>query len=174
MPFPGYQAPSQFGYDAAVLRVGGTRRFVSRGGITFDPGIEMRDPEFDGKQSPIAGTHRITARQATITGRFKDLAPAAMMMYEPGSTSDGSSPNVITPKVGREFLSTSEYLADVECILNKSDGKTNTAVFDYMLVTQYRIITQDKDEADVELTLVGCLDPSSPLEACTYTWEIEV
>ena len=132
----GFQAPDQFGYDSAILTTNsGARQFVSRGGITFDPGIEMRHVEFDGKQSDIVGLHRITARRPTISGRFKDVSPQAIMEYETGSSSDGSTPtNLITPKTGREFMAEGEYLPDVELTINKSNGKLMVVKFAFAIV----------------------------------------
>jgi hypothetical protein len=174
MAFPGYSKPTQFVYDAGIVQVGGVTAFVSEGGVTFDPGVEMRHVEFDGLQSEYAGGHRIVGRRPTFTGRMKDLSIAAHMRYEPGSTSDGSTgSNTITPKAGRSFFSTGDYLQDVSFVLNKSDGLAVRYVFDYALVVGYRVITPDKDEADVEVEIRGVLDPNAALEDCPFTIQYE-
>jgi hypothetical protein len=174
MAFPGYSKPTEYVFDAGIVQVGGTTAFVSEGGVTFDPGVEIRHIEFDGMQSEYVGGHRIVGRRPTLSGRFKDLSAAAMLRYEPGSTSDGSTgSNTVTPKAGRDFFDTGDYLADVTFVLNKSDGKAVRIVFDYALVTSYRIITPDKDEADVELTISGVLSASSALEDCPFTIQYE-
>lgn len=178
MAFPGYAAPTGFVVDAAVLLVGSTPMGASDGGITFNPGREVRHVEFDGKTSEIAGLHRVTAYGPTITGRFKDLSGAAILRYEPGSTSDGSSTNLFTMKPARDFWVTGDYLAAVKLKGNRTPvgGVTKALVvnFAYAYVQSYQIITLDKDEADVELTLIGVLAPgATDLELCPYTYAEE-
>lgn len=174
MAFPGYAAPTGFVVDAAVLLHGSTPMGATKGGLTWNPGKEIRHVEFDGLSTEIAGLHRILAYKPTISGNMKDLSAAAIGRYEPGSTSDGSSTNTYTMKPAKEFYASGDYLQDVTFKGNRSDGKAFVIKLAWAIVREYNITTPDRNEADVAITLEGVLQPgATDLELCPYTIQEE-
>lgn len=169
MSFPGYAAPQAFVVDAGVLMVGSNVIGATRGGLKFDPGITYRHVEFDGKTSDIEQLHRITEYNSTISGKMKDLTDAAISRYFPGATSDGSSNNLFTMKSARAFLGSGDYLSNVKLVASQSDGETIVVTFAKALVEKVSFTTQDKDEADVEISIRAVLASSAALEAPPFT-----
>jgi hypothetical protein len=168
--FPGYAAPTQFGVDTAIFQVGGVTKLVTNGGLSFDPGREIMDIDFDGKSTRIAGHQRVAAWNPVISGNAKNASADAIMMYEPGSTSDGSSPeSKITPLPAREFFQSGTYLQDCDYIINRQGNLPLRYHFDWMYVETYSFTTPDKQANDIAVRIVGCLEPGAvDLEKCPY------
>lgn len=172
MAFPGYTAPTAFVVDAGVFLVGSTPIGATRGGMQFDPGVVYRHVEFDGKTTDIAGLHRITEYNATMTADMMDLTDAAISRYFPGATSDGSANNLFTMKDARDFLVTGDYLTTLKFVGQQSDGATENLIitFPRALVQINNIRTNDKDESLVNVTFKAVLDVNaSNLEAPPFT-----
>lgn len=172
MAFPGYSAPSAFVLDAGVIMVGSTVIGATRGGMTFDPGIEYRHIEFDGKTTDIAGLHRIVEYNATISGEMLDLTDAAISRYFPGSSSDGSSNNLFTMKAARDMLVTGDYLTNLIWKGQQSDGTAENLIITFAraLVQDVSFRTNDRDEGLVSVTFKAVLDVNaSDLEAAPFT-----
>lgn len=171
VPFPGYAVPTAFAIDAGVLQIGSTLFGPSLGGIEFVPGIEWRHIAFDGLAGKIAGLDRPTGFETTLKGKFKNLTDTAISQMFSGSTSDGSTDNLWTMPAAGVFLSASTgYLADVKLLCQQSDGETFIITFPYALPTVNSITTQDKNEADIDVTFEARL-PGSPadLRICPFT-----
>src|SRR5688572_5276840 len=140
MDFPGYDKPEEYAVDAGVLKVGGTTVGIGAtvGGLTFEPGKEYRNVEFDGKTTDIAENDRVISYNSTISGDMLELSSAALMRYEPGASSDGSSgTNTITPIDATVFLAQGDYLTDVYFVLRRSDNKTIRVRFAKALIQRY-------------------------------------
>ena len=172
MAFPGYSAPTAFVIDAGVLLVGSTVIGSTLGGIKFDDGKVYRHVEFDGKTTDIAGLHRITEYNATLSGQLLDLTDAAISRYNPGSTSDGSANNLFTMKPAREFLVTGDYLTNVKFVGQQSDGSNETFVitFPRALVEKVSFKTNDKNEGLIDIVIKAVLDiGATDLELAPFT-----
>jgi hypothetical protein len=145
--------------DAGMLYVGSTPVGwgPTRGGLTFDPGIETRDPEYDGKSTPIDGTLRVIRYNSTISGEILDKSAVALGRLLPGYTSDGSTNNVITPRNARSFIATGDTLQDVLLLYRGSDGNAAGAWFKKAMVTQWSLIGPDNDEARFSVTIQALL-----------------
>lgn len=172
MAFPGYTAPSAFVLDAGIIRVGSTVVGATRGGMQFEEGKEMRHVEFDGKTTDIAGLHRITAYNTTMSGDFLDCSDAAIGRYFPGSTSDGSTDNLWTMKAARDLFVTGDYLTNLQWVGQSSISGTETMVitFPRAFVEQASFRTNDKDEGIWSVTFKAVLDVNATdLEAAPFT-----
>lgn len=172
MAFPGYTAPQAFGIDAGVFLVGSTPIGATKGGMQFDPGVEIRHIEFDGLSTEIAGLHRITKYTATMSAKVLDLTDAALSRYFPGATSDGSSNNLFTMKDAREFWVTGDYLTNLKFVQQQSDGSAESFVITFAraMVKVNSITTEDNNETVVDVTFTAVLDVgATDLEAAPYT-----
>lgn len=172
MAFPGYSAPSAVVLDAGVLMVGSTVIGATRGGMTFDPGMQLRHVEFDGKTTDIAGLHRIVEWNATISGDVLDTTDAAIGRYFPGSTSDGSSDNLFTMKAARDFFVTGDYLTDFKFKGQQTDGTTENLIITFAraLVESASFKTNDRDEGVWTIKVKAVLDiNAADLEAAPFT-----
>ena len=172
MAFPGYAAPQAVVLDAGVLMVGSTVIGATRGGMTFDPGVQLRHIEFDGKTTDIAGLHRIVEYNTTISGDILDTTDAAIGRYFPGATSDGSSDNLFTMKDARDFFVTGDYLTNFKFKGQQTDGTNENLIitFPRALVESATFKTNDRDEGVWTVTIKAVLDVNaSNLEAAPFT-----
>lgn len=172
MAFPGYSAPSAFVLDAGVFMVGSTVIGATRGGMKFTEGKEIRHIEFDGLTTEIAGLHRITSYNTTMSGEMLDTTDAAISRYFPGSTSDGSSDNLFTMKDARAMFATGDYLTNLIWKGQTSDGATENLIvtFPRALVLDPVLTTNDKNEGVWSITFKAVLDiNATDLEAAPFT-----
>jgi hypothetical protein len=126
-------ALKKFGADAAMLYVGTTPIGPSIGGYTHDPGAQWRVVEADGFTTEKVGMQRITGFDTHLRGRLKDLTPAMLARYSPGSTSDGSAGsdggNQVLAENARVFFTEADLIKDVRLIYRVHDPETGTDSF---------------------------------------------
>jgi hypothetical protein len=148
-----------FHVDAGMLYVGSTPIGwgPSRGGLTFDPGITMREPEYDGKSTPIDGQMRVIEYRSRITGQILDKSAAALGRLLPGYTSDGSTDNVIAPRAARSFISESDTLSDVLLIMRGSDGVAAGVWFKKAIVESWTLSGEDNNEGLYDISILALL-----------------
>jgi hypothetical protein len=148
--------------DAGMLYVGSTPVGwgPTRGGLTFDPGIETRDPEYDGKSTPIDGTLRVTKYNSKISGQILDKSALALGRLLPGYTSDGSTNNVIKPRDARGFIATGDTLSDVLLLFRGSDGAACGAWFKKAMVESWTLSAEDNNEGLFDVSIVALLPTS--------------
>lgn len=157
-----FVAPADALIDAGVLYFGDTPAGfgASKGGITFDPDYVIRQIEFDGGRVPVAGLDRKTTGQPVFKGKMLEATAAAIMRYEPGSTSDGSSPiNTITPKSHGPSFSSGDYLTDVTLWCRGQSGNVKRIVMPYALCLKPTLTTQDNNEGEWDILLAARLAP---------------
>lgn len=175
--WPGYKKPRTQLVNAGVVYVGETAvgMGATEGGLTFDPGREMRNVPFDGKTTDVAGLDRVITYNSRITGRWKDISAEFIQMLEPGSASDGSSgTNTITPIIAHKFLTQGDYLKNVTFVGLCSDGKTRRVFMEWAIVESYTLATTDKEEGLFDVAIKGVLGPETDgadLNLAPYTWE---
>ena len=172
--FPGYAKPDPMVIDAGVVYEDTTPLLKgTRGGLVFDPGKELRHPDFDGKTTDIATMHRNLRYNATIKGKCLMIIP---QKYEPGSSSDGSSgTNLTTMLDATEFLPSGAYLQNVRFIgrgLFNGVAKTVEVVFAWALVETGPITTRPDNEWEADVTIRAVLAPTEiNLNKCPYVWK---
>ena len=161
--------PSALLIDVGVLyfdKQGGdgnpTKYGLSVGGVTFEPGLEWRQPEFDGRRSNIEGLDRITFRDGKITGTILMELPKHIPLIEPGSVSSaGSSPEttIWTPKAASVLLTPdTDYLQNVRLLWTKSDGTLCGIRMTRALGTFTQLSGADKDEGKVQFSIEARLE----------------
>ena len=155
--------------DVAVLRfdkMGGdgnpTKYGLSVGGVTFESGLEWRQPEFDGRRSAIEGLDRVTDRSAVLTGVVLAELPKHIPLIEPGATSaSGSAPEttVWTPKVASTLLTPdTDYLQNVTMLWTKSDATFAGIRMTRALGTFTQIAGDDKNEGKITFRIEARLE----------------
>ena len=87
-PLTGYTAtlPADVVLDSGQLYVGATVFGAFNGGLKFDPGVEYRNIEFDGKRSPITALDRKTSFMPSVSGTVIQLSTTNVLQIEPGAT----------------------------------------------------------------------------------------
>lgn len=156
--------------DAGMLYVGSTPLGwgPSRGGLSFDPGEEKREPEYDGKSTPIDGTMRTTKYASRITGQILDKSALSLGRLLPGYTSDGSTDNVIRPRDARSFISTSDTLSDVLLIFRGSDGAAAGVWFKKAIVEKWSLAAEDNNEGLFDVSILALLPTTDGVNAPPY------
>lgn len=152
-----------FGVDAAMLYIGTTPFGQTRGGVTFDPGANERDPEFDGVPPHVEDQSRITSYNSRFTGRFGVFTAAFWSMLHPGSTSDGSATNnTITPIDARTFVG--DTLADFRCIYRISNNTWTAIVARRVRLRPWTLAGEDNNEGLFDGTIQCLSDPNDLLD----------
>lgn len=148
--------------DMAVLRydVGGTPTVVgvSRGGLKFDPGITLKEMEYDGRRSPIVGGDRVSFRRPNFSGTLLLMGPEDWRIYEPACGGTGTTPGTVTPKAAGAPFVIGEYLKTVSLTYARSGPGLVVVTFMYGLCTKYEVNATDQNEGEVPLTIEARLD----------------
>lgn len=153
--------------DAAVLwykKQGGdgnpTKFGVSRGGIRFEPEVEWRHVDFDGKRSDIEGLHRVTNRTGRISGTWLLEIPKHWPTIEPGATlSSGGGIDTWTPKAASTLLTpNTDYLQELRMIGTLADGTLGEVFMARALCTRWSWVTEDKNEHVIEAEFMAVLE----------------
>jgi len=170
--FPGYVKPQRVGLDAGVFYLAGVGMGATMGGASWDPGREVRNIPFDGKTSNIVGLDRVLDYSKNkLTTTMLDFSGAALMRYEPGSTSDGSASNTITPIDAQTIFVAGDYLQNLEWIGRTSDGGAMYLKMAWALVQKYTVKSADKDEVKAAIEITAMLsDTETDLNKCPYVW----
>lgn len=180
MSFPGYTKPTEAMIDAGVLylRSPDTSTLLgigpSRGGLTFNPGREMRNVEFDGKTTDIEGLDRVLRYNSTLTGGLIDFSRKSLGYYEPGSTSsDSGSVSRIQPIAATAFLTAGAYLKDVLWISRNQDNRIKVIGFARALVSEYEVVGEQDNETIANVTIMAKLPSSvTDINQAPYRWFI--
>jgi hypothetical protein len=170
MPAPGTE---QTGYNArtptdtligpAVLRatIGGvadTVVGVSKNGLAFHPGIELKENDYDGRRAPIVGGDRITFRRPTFARTMLQLGPEDHRLFEPGGTGTGSTPGTVVPKkAGIQFV-IGEYIPAMSLTFPRAGGGTVKYLFAYAICKQYDVNSQPDDQGEIPVVFEARLD----------------
>ncbi len=146
MPQSGFLSttPDDIILDTGVLYEGSTVLGVSRGGLTFDPGIETRNVPYDGQKAPTKLLDRIIKRTPVISGTFLEASEAHLRRFEPG----GATPNV-TPKPQGTLFASGDYLTNINVVFNCGDGDIITITFPSSLCKDYTIVGQADGETEI-------------------------
>jgi len=176
MPFPGYAVPTQYLIDVGVITIGGKVAAwgATVGGLKFSPGLEVRHVQFDGLRAEIQGQHRFTGGSPVISGKVLSSSEANVIRMHPGSSSDGSSTNVITMLQNDVFWSAGDYLTDVYLIMRRQDNKVFMVHAPVCYVRKAELSTTDKNESGWDVELVPVLDSDTTnISEVPYTYEVE-
>lgn len=170
LPYYTQNLPDDVLLDTGVLLVGNQAWGASQGGLTFDPGREMRNVPFDGKRSDVAGLDRITRWNSQITGQMLVFGPASLLRLEPGvSVTSG----VYTPADGGLLIAVGDLLDTVKLAFQRGSGGVAVVIFDKGLVNTYTVAGQVDGEALVNVTVAARLVvEDNNTDACPYRIEL--
>lgn len=153
----GYTAglPAATLLDVAVLwynTFGGTphpTKFgVSVGGLTFEPGREIRHIEFDGRRDEIEGLHRFVGRTGVISGTVLIEFPKHIPLVEPGITdATVGSITTWTPKASSTLWTpNTHYLNNLRMVGTKPSGTFVDVTFGRAYCRAFQWVGEDKNE----------------------------
>jgi hypothetical protein len=146
---------------------------VSRGGLGFDPGIDLHEQQYDGQRSPIVGGDRISYRRATISGNMLQLGPEDHRIFEPAAGGTGSTPGTVLPKAAGISFVIGEYVKNLTLTFTRSGGGTVKYRFPYAICKKYGpIAPKDNDEAEISVNFEARLDRADVANSdstCPYT-----
>jgi hypothetical protein len=156
----------------AKVFVGSTNYGTTRGGGSFDAGITMRNPGFDGKVADVALLDRIVYRLHTISVTLLELSATKIAALTPGSSSATvSGITTVTPGAAQVFLTP---LDNVRLIWKMADA-TFMAVRFFKARAELRGISggaaDDEATADVVFTGLVLGTNDTTLHASPYVWE---
>lgn len=167
--------PADILLDSGILYINGVAPFgPSAGNWSFDPGIERRNVEFDGKRSPVMGLDRTTGFMPKFTGSLKKLGATDIATVEPASTSAvAGGVTTYTPKKAGVLLVAGDYLTNVRIVWPRGSGGYAWVKFPKALVTKYDIKGADKDEASISIEIEARLDLSASTDTDVAPYVIE-
>ena len=173
--------------DSGVFFLDATPIGVTRGGTRFDPGKEVRNIEYDGKRSNVAGLDRITMYNSTLGATLIEFGSTdsgnQISRLEQGSSTDDSggesSPmgtvKTYTPKAAGAFFTAGEYAANLRVVFERSGGGYAAVHFPIAFVARYSIQSQDKNEAGIDAEFharLSAADADTNPGKCPYEIEI--
>jgi hypothetical protein len=145
--------PTDLILDSGQLRIFNTVFGVTRGSLRFDPGIEIRNAEFDGKRAPVAGLDRIIFRRPTITCTLLETSTTKLAQLMPGSSSATvGAVTTITPPDANVFLTS---IDTVRAIFQRSNGRYWEFRLSRAMPIWGGIEGADQDEAGLPVTFEG-------------------
>lgn len=165
-PLTGYTAslPSDVLIDSGVLYVGASVFGALTGGLKFDPGVEYRAVEFDGRRSPMKGLDRKAMFMPKLSGTMIQLSTTNVAQVEPGATVagtgawTGTAASSYAPRAAGVFMSAGDYLSDVRAVWLRGAGTYVQVRFPSALLTKYDITSQDGAEVAIALEIEARLD----------------
>lgn len=178
MPLNGYDGtlPADALLDSGVLYVGSTPVGVSRGGLSFDPGRQLRNIPFDGKRSDVKGLDRVTGWASKISGTLLEFAGTDIQRLEPGATSAVvGGTTTYTPKGAGALYAAGDYLTDVRLIFERSGGGYAAVYFPSGFVDKWGPLKgTDNAEAElqIEITARAVVAVAADVPKCPYLIEL--
>ena len=136
---------------------------ITRGEMGFEPGIEYRQPEFNGKRHAMAGLDRVTGFASRMTGiELMEIDADLLELFSVGSSSAvvGDETTVTPPSAGAVIAKGSLILRP-RLTYQISGGGLYTVEFDYGFVSERNLATGDKDEGRWEITIEARVDPAA-------------
>ncbi len=159
LPFNPVTGGGSFAYDAGVLShlVGGARTAfgLSKGGLEFNPNVEVRQPEYDGRRVMVAGLDRVIGFGAEMSGTIITVTDDILEKLVMGGPAVGGlwRPTNANVSIAKESLIVAPQLE-----LARSDGTGIYVAFPFGYVTEWSASTTDKEEAEIEFTLQSRVD----------------
>lgn len=168
--------PDDILLDTGVLFVGSTPVGASRGGLSFEPGRETTNVEFDGKRSDIKGLDRVSRWNSMISGTFIEFDETDIARLEPGSTSAAvGGVTTITPKVAGTLFASGDYLTNVRLVYQRGNGAYAAVLFASAFAKKWGPMRgQDKGEAEIPVELHARLvvAANGDVPKCPYVVEL--
>lgn len=157
--FDATATPRDILLDTAFLYLGATPLGVTRGGPSYDPGKTLRNIDFDGKRSPIAGLDRVTGYAPTVSARLLQMGTADILRFEPGAAAvTAGSDTTTTPIDASTAIATGSLLTNLRIIWRRGGGGYFQARFPKAICTRWSVGGGDNSEAEIDCTFEARLD----------------
>lgn len=150
--------------DAGLIYVGATAWGVTRGGVRFTNGKEIRAIEFDGKRTPrIVGHDRVVGFDPTVEFEIIEFTSAIMQRLEPGAAVVvAGGVTTITPLDAGTMIPSANYLTNFVVAWKLPDGTFVRLRFPKALVVSYEGPGgEDKNEAGATVRVAAAQDPAA-------------
>lgn len=147
--------------DQGVLYVNAVLIGATKDALRFDPHREIRNVEFAGKRSPIAGLDRVTAYAPVISGTLMEFGTQEITLMEPGVASAVvGAVTTFTPIDAGVLITTAQLLSNVAAWWPRGQGGFAGVVFAKGLVLTWGLEAGDNDEAGFPVEIAARLDMS--------------
>lgn len=150
--------PTDVLLDSGVLYINSTTPFgVTVGGLSFDPGIQRENVDFDGKFIDIITLDRTVDCKAKISGKIIELNATKQATLMPGSTSaTAGTPAVttVTPRGAGELYASGEYVTNVQVAYRRGGGGFAIVKFANAYISTWKVGpggANKKAEIDIEI-----------------------
>jgi hypothetical protein len=159
--------PNNLVLDTGVFSylVGSTETFVgvTRGEMGFEPNIEYRQPEYNGRRHMMAGMDRIVGFGSRMTGiALMEIDATILALLLPGATAGVvGDVTTLTPEDAGVTIAKGSLIKNPKLTYQISGGGLYQVEFDYGLVVEKTLNTADKDEGSYEITIEARVDPAA-------------
>lgn len=126
------------------------------GGVRVTLTAEMRNPDFDGKVSDVAGLDRVVGWDASIVVTLKEVSSAKLLTLFPGMTSaTASGVTTFTPPAANAYLTPLDH---VRAVFPLGDGRLYVVYFRKARAVRSGVTGADRGEGTFEVTFVPLLN----------------
>ena len=132
---------------------------ATRGGNTFTIEQDVREIEVDGARGPVKGLRRIIEVRAQIVANLLEMTAENLKAALAGATvEENGTHDIITRKL---TIKDSDYLKNVALVgeISGSQEPVICIVKNALADGNFSINTADKDEAGIDITFTGHIDP---------------
>lgn len=158
-----------------ILMAGNVVLGVSRGSFTFDPGKQIRNIDFDGKSSPMAGLDRIVAYDAKLSGVLLEWNEATLEMLEHGAALGAavSGVQLLAPRDANTLFTSDNiwYVDNLRFLMDLSDGTIASILFAKAAVESWSVKGAPGGEGELSVVFGARLAGTDP-DPCPYALEI--
>lgn len=151
--------PTDVLLDTGVLYLGTDTPFgVTVGGLSFDPGIQRENIDFDGKFADVATLDRTIGVQAKLSGKIIEASPTKLATLMPGSatTTSGTPPETtITPLGAGELYAIGDYIANVRAAYRRGGGGFAIVKFPLGLITSWKVGSGSNKKAEIDIEIMA-------------------
>jgi|SRR6185437_1912876 len=148
------QIPTDVLLDSGIFLIGASPQnafSAQEGGLKWDPGKTLREIDFDGRRSAVAGLDRTVFWKAKLTATLLEIPLAAWSQLEPGSVlatvaGGPSGATQVQPKPAGVLYAAGDYIANARIAWQRTDGTYFQIRMPKALVVKWDIAGTDKQE----------------------------
>ncbi len=160
------QIPTDVLLDSGVFLIGaspGIAFSAQEGGLKWDPGKTLKEIDFDGKRSAVAGLDRTVMWKPKLTATLLEFPLAAWSQLEPGSVlatvaGGPSGATQVWPKPAGVLYAAGDYIANARIAWQRTDGSYFQIRMPKALVGKWDIAGTDKAEGKWAIEIEPRLD----------------
>jgi hypothetical protein len=149
--------------DTGVLYLNSDVAFgVTDGGLSFDPGTQRENIDFDGKFFDVEGLDRTTGGQPKISGKVIEASAAKLAVYEQGSASNTvGGVTTLTPRIAGELYATGDYVTNVRVAYRRGGGGFAIVKFPIGIVSSWKVGPGSNKRSAIDLEIMARQDPAA-------------